>query len=75
MSRRPSDSAASPVWRAGFEVFAPLERLVGPVIRRLLRIRVGSSGALGVSPDKSGDVDTIAATFAKATSSGLLSAE
>ena len=44
MGRRPCDSRLFPAWRALSEVFAPLERLVGPASRRLLRI---SGGALG----------------------------
>ena len=72
---RSFDSAASPAWRAFFGAFAPLGRLMGPVSRKLMRVRGGPLGALDVSPDKSGDTDTSVVTATKAMSPGLQAAE
>ena len=70
MGRRPFDAQASPASQVLFEVFAPLERLVG-----LLRIRGGALGLLDGSPNNSGGVDTSEVTVTKAMSSGLQAAE
>ena len=44
--RRPFETSAAPTWRASFESFAPLERPLGAVFRKLLRNRGAKLGVL-----------------------------
>ena len=73
MGRRPFDTAASPAWCAFFESFAAARHFLGPIFRRLVRIRGAASGALESPPETWGDIRTSVATAWRATP-GRLSA-
>ena len=71
MGRRPFDFRPSPAWHALSGAFAPLGRLAGSALRRVLRFCGGALGMVDLPPSSTGDVDPSVATVTLGTSLGL----
>ena len=73
--RRPFFTPATPVCRAFLESSGRSERVLGPIFRRLIRIRGNALGAVESPPEASGDIDASVAAVSSAMPGGLKASE